>query len=259
MARAFWKGGISFGMVIIPVKMSLATEKKVPAFHLLHKKCLTRPKQMLYCAKDDEYFGIQETIRGFEYTKDQYVMLDERDLEKIPFSTSHAINIINFVEEAEIPQVYYSESHYLEPEGLGGKPFNLLRETLIKTKLLGIARVSFQKREHLACLRPFHKILLLQTMHYRDEILPEPDVAETKFTAQEMEMATALVNVMAKPFKPEDYKDEYEQGLNKVIEAKMRGEKITVPKAPKLEVKGDIMAALRESIVAAKKEPVGVR
>jgi DNA end-binding protein Ku len=259
MARAFWKGGISFGMVVIPVKMSLATEKKIPAFHLLHKKCLTRPKQMLYCAKDDTYFGIKETVRGFEFSKDQYVVLADTDLEKIPFSTSHAINIVNFVEEDEIPQVYYSDSHYLEPEGLGAKPFGLLRETLIKTKRLGIARVSFQKREHLACLRPFSKILLLQTMHYYDEILPEPEVSESKFTAQEMEMAAALVKVMAKPFKPEEYKDEYEKELNKIIEAKMRGEKIVAPKAPKLEVKGDIMAALRESIAAAKKEPVGVR
>jgi DNA end-binding protein Ku len=258
MARAFWKGVISFGMVAIPVRMSLATEKKTPGFHLLHKKCLTRPRQVLYCAADDEYFSIKETVRGFEYTKDQFVVLTESDFEKVPVKTSHSINIISFVEEKGIPHLYFSDSHYLEPEELGAKPFRLLRETLMKTQRLGIAKVSFQRREHLACLRPLDSILLLQTMHFQDEILPEPLAPEAEFTAQELEMATALVKVMAKPFKPEEYKDEYQQALQKVIEAKVRGEKLVSPKAPKVEV-GDIMAALRASITAAKKEPAGVK
>jgi len=258
MARAFWKGVISFGMVAIPVRMSLATEKKTPSFHLLHKKCLTRPKQVLYCAADDEYFSIKETVRGYEYTKDQFVVLTENDFEKVPVRTSHAIDILTFVEEKEIPHLYFSDSHYLEPEELGAKPFRLLRETLLKTQRLGIAKVSFQRREHLACLRPLDGTMLLQTMHFADEILPAPVVPEATFTQKELDMATALVKVMAKPFKPEDYADEYQKGLEKVIEAKLKGQKITAPKAPKVEV-GDIMAALRASISAASKEPAGVR
>jgi len=258
MARAFWKGVISFGMVAIPVRMSLATEKKTPGFHLLHKKCLTRPKQVLYCAADDEYFSIKETVRGYEYTKDQFVVLTENDFEKVPVRTSHAIDILTFVEEKEIPHLYFSDSHYLEPEELGAKPFRLLRETLLKTQRLGIAKVSFQRREHLACLRPLDGTMLLQTMHFADEILPAPVVPEASFTEKELDMATALVKVMAKPFKPEEYADEYQKGLEKVIEAKLKGQKITAPKAPKVEV-GDIMAALRASISAASKEPAGVR
>ena len=129
---------------------------------------------------------------------------------------------------------------------------------MLKTQRLGIAKVSFQRREHLACLRPLDSTMLLQTMHFYDEILPAPVVPEAEFTEKELDMATALVKVMAKPFKPEEYTDEYQQALQKVIDAKLKGEKVAVPKAPKVEV-GDIMAALRASIAAAKKEPAGVK
>lgn len=259
MARAFWNGVISFGMVAIPVRLSLATRSKTPNFHLLHKKCLTRPKQMLYCQKDDEYFSIKDTLRGYEFAKDQYVVLDEKDFEKVPVKTVHSINILNFVEESEIPAVYFSDSHYLEPEELGAKSFSLLREVLIKSNRVGIAKVSFQKREHLSCLRPFDSIILLQTLHFYDEIVEQPSTPEAKFTAQELEMANSLIKVMAKPFSPQEYKDEFQEGLEKVIQAKMKGEKIIAPKAPRVEVTGDIMAALRASIAAAKKEPAGVK
>jgi DNA end-binding protein Ku len=260
MARAFWKGVISFGMVAIPVRMSLATERKTPSFHLLHKKCLTRPRQVLFCEQDDEYFSIKQTVRGFEYAKDQFVVLSDADFEKVPVKTSHAINIQAFVEEKEIDPLYYTDSHYLEPEEPGAKPFRLLHETLGKAKRVDIAKVSFQKREHLCCLRPFDGILLLQTMHFQDEILPRPTMPEASFTAQEAEMAAALVKVMSKPFKPEEYKDDYQAALQKVIEAKIKGEKTVAPRAPKAEV-GDIMAALRASIAAAHKDkvPAGAR
>src|SRR3990170_1621863 len=98
MARAFWKGFFSFGLVSIPVRMSLATENTTPAFHLLHKKCLTRPKQMLHCLVDNEYFSAQDTVRGYEYAKDQYVVFQESDFEKVPVRTSHAIEIHGFVD-----------------------------------------------------------------------------------------------------------------------------------------------------------------
>ena len=97
MPRAFWKGVISFGMVAIPVRMSVATENRTPSFHYLHKKCLTRPKQVLYCAEDDEYFSTKETVRGYEYSKEQYVVFEEDDFNKVPVRTTHSIDIIGFV------------------------------------------------------------------------------------------------------------------------------------------------------------------
>jgi DNA end-binding protein Ku len=258
MARAFWKGVISFGMVAIPVRMSLATERKTPGFHLLHKKCLNRAKQVLYCPHDKEYFTIKETVRGFEYSKEQFVVLDEKDFDKVPIKTSHTIDIQSFVEAKEIDPLLYADSHYLEPDELGAKPFSLLRETLIKTGRVGIAKVSFQRREHLTCLRPEGNIILLSTLHYKDEVLQPPEPQKASYTQQELEMAMALVKVMAKPFKPEDYHDDYEQALDKLIQAKLKGEKMVTPKPPKVEA-GDIMVALRASINAAKKEPVTAR
>jgi DNA end-binding protein Ku len=256
MPRAFWKGVISFGLVAIPVKMYLGTESKTVSFHLLHKKCLTRPKQVLHCETDDEYFGIKETVRGYEIAKEQYVVLDDKDFERVPIKTSHAINILGFVEAKEIDPLYYYGVHYLEPEELGDKPFQLLKEALIKTGRVGIGKVTFQRREHLACLRPHEDIIMLHTLHYNTEILPRKEITppKTRATDAELDMAVSLVKAMAKSFEPEDYKDEYQEALKKVVEAKIKGEKIVAPAMPKAEI-GDLMAALRASIEAAKKEP----
>ena len=253
MAKSFWKGVISFGLVAIPVKMYVATETRPLSFHLLHNKCLTRPKQVLHCDVDSEYFSIKDTVRGYEVSKDQYVVLDESDFEKVPIKSSHAIDIQCFIDAKEIDPVYYYGSHYIEPEELGVKPFQLLRQALEKTGKVGIAKVAFQHREHLGCLRPLEDILALQTIHFQSEILPheELDVPEAKTTAAEMDMAVSLIKAMVKSFKPEDYHDEYQEGLKKVVEAKIKGQKIVAPSVAKVEMV-DLMAALRESVAAAK-------
>ncbi len=188
MPKAFWKGAISFGLVVIPVKMSVATETKSISFHVLHKKCLTRPKQVWHCEQDKEYFNSTETVRGYEYTKDQYVVLEDNIFEKIPIKTIHSINIIGFVGANEIDPLYYHGNHYLEPEELGIKPFALLRDALVKTQRVGIAKITFQKREHLCCLRPLDDIMILQTMYYQDEILPRNEMPplKQKLAAEEM-------------------------------------------------------------------------
>ena len=257
MPRAFWKGVISFGLVAIPVKMHVGAESKTLSFHLLHKKCLTRPKQVLRCEADDEYFGIKDTVRGYEVAKEQYVVLNDSDFERVPIKTSHTIDILGFVDAKEIDPIYYYGVHYLEPEELGVKPFQLLKAALEKTGHVGIAKVVFQRKEHLGCLRPLEDILVLHTMHYDNEILPRKEISppKTRATDAELDMAVSLVEAMVKSFKPEDYKDEYREALKKLIEAKIKGEKIVAPAVPKVEI-GDLMASLRASIEAAKKEPV---
>lgn len=257
MARAFWKGVISFGLVAIPVKMYVGTESKPLSFHLLHKKCLTRPKQVLHCETDDEYFSAKETVRGYEVAKEQYIVLDDTDFAKVPIRTSHAIEILGFVETKEIDPIYYYGSHYVEPEELGVKPFCLLREALNKTGRVGIAKVSFQRREHLGCLRPLGDILALHTMHYANEILPAEELApaKPKVAEAELDMAVSLVKAMAKDFNPKDYKDEYREALQKLVEAKISGKQIVAPAMPKVEI-GDLMAALRASIRSVKETAV---
>ena len=252
MPRAFWKGVISFGMVAIPVRMSVATESKTLAFHFLHKKCLTRPKQVLYCPEDEIYFNQSDTVRGYEYIKGQYVVFEDADFDKVPVHTTHSIDIIGFVHASEIDTIYYSGSHYLEPEQLGVKPFTLLKNVLEKTGMVGIAKVAFQRREHLCCLRPLDKILALHTLHYKDEILPVDDLApeEPKIAAAELSMATKLVEAMTTTFKPEEYKDEYSIAVKEMVDAKLKGLEIKAPEIPKIEIE-DLMKALRESVAIA--------
>ncbi len=255
MARAFWKGVISFGMVVIPVKMYVATETKTPRFHLLHRKDLVRAKQVLYCEADQEYFNRQETVRGFEYAPGQYVALTDADLEKVPIKTNHTIDILGFVKSAEIDPGFYYDMHYLEPEEVSVKPYTLLREALVKTDRLGVAKVTIQRREHLCCLRPRGPILVLHTLHYSDEIV-EAEIAAPKaeIRPEELDLASSLVNAMAGPFVPDQYHDEYRQALEKVVQAKLQGKKIEVLKPLKVEIP-DLMAALRASIQAAKEQP----
>lgn len=258
MARAFWKGAISFGMVSIPVRMYVATVNRTPAFHLLHKKCLTRPKQILHCLEDDEYFSSKEAVHGYEYAKERYVVLDESDFEKVPVRTSHAIDIVGFVGLDEIDLTYFSGSHYLEPEEFAAKPFCLLREALRKSGRVGIAKVAFQKREHLCCLRPHDSLLILHTIHYQDEIVPQSEITipEREFDAKELEMAESLIDVMVKRFQPGEYRDEYSEALKGIIQARVQGEEIKVVEMPEIEAIPDLMTALRESIAAATREPV---
>jgi len=252
MSRPFWKGVISFGMVAIPVKMSIALDKKTPSFHFLHKKCLTRPKQLLYCAEDDEYFSSRETVRGYEYSKDQYVVLEDEDFEKVPVRTTHSIDILSFVNLKEIDIIYYDDTHYLEPEELGIKPFQLLKTTLEKTGLVGIAKVVFQRREHLCCLRPLDKILSLHTLHYHDDILSTGELAppEKELSADELDMSLKLVEAMTASFKPDKYRDEYTLVLREMVEAKLKGVEIKTPEIQKVEIE-DLMSALKASVAAA--------
>ncbi len=254
MARAFWKGVISFGMVAIPVRMSIATESKTPSFHYLHYKDLVRPKQVLYCPADNEYIERKDTVRGYEYAKDQYVVFTDEDFEKVPVRTSHAIEINSFVKLEEIDLIYYEGSHYLEPEELGAKPFALLRTVLEKTGRVAVAKVAFQRREHLCCLRPLDNTLILHTLNYQENILPKPEVPDTKqaLSDAELDMAMKLVEAMSSSFQPEQYHDEYSIALRKMVEAKLQGVELEAPKEEKIEIE-DLMEALRASVAAAGK------
>ena len=257
MARAFWKGAISFGMVVIPVKMYVATDPRTLNFHLLHKKCLTRPKQVLHCEKADEYFSMKETVRGYEYAKDQYIVLDDNDFKKVPIKTAHSINILGFVEAQHIDSIYYQNSHYIEPEELGAKPFALLKEVLTRTNRVGISKVAFQRREHLCALSPLDSIMVLHTLYYHDEILSHEEIKppKVKMADAELEMATSLVKTMAISFKPAEYKDDYQESLKELVEAKLKGVEPKAIEEPKIEIP-DLMAALKASIEAQKKKTV---
>ncbi|MEN8615352.1 Ku protein [Dehalogenimonas sp. THU2] len=256
MPKAFWKGAISFGLVVIPVSMSVAIRERPLRFNYLHKKDLVKPSQVLHCPEDDEYFSVKDTVRGYEYAKGQYIVITDKDFEAVPIKTTRSIDLQAFVGEDEIDPIFFFDSHYLEPQPLGEKPFRLLREAMLSTGKVAVAKVTFARKEHLACLRPYGNGLILHSMRYPGEIVPAPETPEPKSESSkaELDMAQSLIKSMAQPFDPKQYKDEYRLALEKIIDAKLKGKKIEPPKAPPEKETADLMAALEASLAKSKEK-----
>ena len=255
MARAIWSGSISFGMVTIPVKLYGATESKDISFNLLHATCGTRLKQMRWCPTDEVEVPWNETARGYEYAKGQYVVLTDEDFEKLPLPSKHTIDLSAFVAESEIDPVYYERSYYLAPDERAEKPYALLFQALEEKKLAAVATITIRKKEQLCVLRPQAGVMMLETLFYPDEIRsqPEVEIKTAKVTGRELEMAFTLIDLLRKPFDPAEYKDSYREALEQLIEAKMEGrEVVTSPEARESKVI-DLADALRKSVEAARK------
>jgi DNA end-binding protein Ku len=249
-----WKGVISFGMVVIPVSMFTATASKPIAFHYLHKKCLTKPKQVHFCEHDKEYFGLEDTVRGYEYAKDQYVVLKDSDFEKVPVKSLHNIEVSAFVKPESIDPLFFNTGYYLQPEAIAAKPFALFRQAMVKSGLVGVAKITYAKREHLCCLRPKQGTIALHTLHHQHEIVPvdnlEPGAPPAEVSKAELDLALSLLNAMSHDFRPQDYTDEYHVALEKLVAAKLEGRVMEPVGTP--EVKPvDLMAALRASVETA--------
>ena len=255
MARAIWSGSIGFGMVSIPVKLFGATESKDISFNLLHITCGSRLRQLRWCPTDEKEVPWSEIVRGYEYAKDQYVTLTDEDFEKLPLPSKHTIDLTAFVKEEEIDPVYYERSYHLAPDERGEKAYALLIRTLEKKGLTAIATNPIRKKEQLCALRPKDGALLLETLYYPDEIRkrPEMDLDKVKITERELDMAFTLIDLLRKPFDPEEYADNYREALTQVIDAKLEGREV-VEAPPSRESKViDLADALRKSVEAAKK------
>ena len=255
--RSIWKGAISFGMVAIPVKLYTATENKDLSFVTLHTTCNTRLKQRRYCPHHDVEVGQNETARAYEYSKDQYVVMQDSDFDEVSVPSTHTIEITEFVDLSQIDPINYERTYIIEPEGVGLKPFALLKQALESTGRVGIAKVSLRQKEHLCLLRPFGESLAMETMFYPDEIrgtqeLDLPSV-ENMVTKQELEMAVTLIDQLTGSYEPDKYTDQYRFVLERIIESRLgTGEPVTAaPAAPKGKVT-DLMEALKASIAATK-------
>ncbi|HEV3232116.1 MAG TPA: Ku protein [Candidatus Dormibacteraeota bacterium] len=257
MPRSMWKGAISFGMVAIPVRMYLATESKSVSFRSLCP-CHRQPiKQQRHCSVDGHVLEWKDVLRGFEISKDQFVIIDDEDLDKLPLPTNHTVEIQEFVKASEIPaEIYMKQAYYLEPEKVGVKPYYLLKHALQEVGRVAVGKIAFHDREHMATIRPHGKGIVVNTLHWPDEIrsmdelnLPEEDV---KVEEREMAMAKMLIENLSEEFDPQRYKDQYREALVAVAEAKAQGSEITVVEAPQPKVM-DLMAALKASVEASKK------
>jgi len=255
--KTMWKGAISFGLVSIPVRVFTATEEKTLRFNQLHDKDHGRIRYKRTCSKDGDEVAFENIVSGYEYEKDRYVVLTDEDLDAIPVESGRTIDIAQFVDADEIDPLLFKKSYYLAPEETGLKAYALLREALGDDGRVGIAKVSFRDKEHLATIRVHDKILVLETMYWPDEIrepaFDELD-KEVKLRPQEIQMAKSLVENLTDEWTPEEFKDEYREALLEIVEKKVAGEEIEVIEAPEPTKVLDLMEALKESVEKTKKE-----
>jgi DNA end-binding protein Ku len=257
MPRAMWKGAISFGLVTIPVAVYPATEEKTLRFNQLHDEDMGRIRYKRVCEKDGEVVDFEHIVKGYEYEKDRYVVLTDDDFDAVPVESSRAIDIQQFVDLDEIDPMLFKKSYYLAPDETGAKAYSLLREAMSQDNKVGIAKVSFRDKEHLAALRFKDDAFVLETMYWPDEIRAVDfggvDV-DAKVRGQEVEMARQLIENLTAEWNPDEFTDEYREALLQIVEAKINGEEIEVVEAEPTAKVVDRMEALKASVAAAKKD-----
>jgi DNA end-binding protein Ku len=255
--RSMWKGAISFGLVTIPVSVYPATEEKSVRFNQLHDEDMGRIRYKRVCEIDGEEVSFEHIVKGYEIEKDRYVVLTDEDFDAVPVESSRAIDIQQFVDLEEIDPILYKKSYYLVPEETGAKAYALLRRALEEESKVGISKVSFRDKEHLAALRFKDDVFVLETMFWPDEIRAadfETVHEDGKIRDQEVEMAKALIENLSEAWNPEAFKDEYREALLGVVEKKAAGEEIeAAPEAQPARVV-DLMEALKASVEAVKKK-----
>ena len=260
-----WKGVVSFGMVSIPIRLYNATESTAKvSFRQLCPEHHSPISYKRWCAEGDHEVNYSEIQRGYEIGKDRYVIIGDKDLDNLPLVTSHSIDIAEFVPTDDVePGLYYDSAYFVEPEELGKKPYHLLRKALEATGRMAIAKIALRDKEHLAALHPNGKGLIMNTLHWPDEIRSAEGLkgleGEVKINPKELEMAKALIESLADSFDPSRYKDEYREAVMKVVQAKMEGEVIEAPEVPQPAKVMDLMEALRASVEAAKKSRAAQR
>jgi DNA end-binding protein Ku len=259
--RAIWSGTISFGLVSVPVQMYTATESKELKFHFLHKEDLA-PIGYDKVRKDTgEHVDPDDVVRGFEIEKGRYVELTDEDIDRLDIELTHSIDICDFVDLDDIDPIYFRKAYYLLPQDGAQKPYRLLVEALEQTRKVAIAKVVIRKKQHLAVLRPYEGLLLLETMYFADEVRkPESVDKKGALRKPEVDMAKALVENLSDTFDPSKYDDTYRKELLELLRAKAKTGKI-----PERREEGDegevvdLMQALRESVERTKSQRAGAK
>ncbi len=255
MASTVWKGHLTFGLVSFPVKLYSAARSESISFNQLHKHDGSRIKQILYCQAEDKPIPRSEIVKGFEYEKDRYVVVEDEEIKKVAPASAKVMEILEFVKSDEVDPVYLETSYYMAPDEAGEKPYALLFEALKNTGRVGVAKIAMHNREHIVILRPGHKGVMMHTMYFSHEIR-QVDEFRTDLTLvkeKELALATSLLDALAASFEPEKYRDEYRDNLMRMIEAKKAGQEIVATPEPQQAKVIDIMEALKASLAAAKK------
>jgi DNA end-binding protein Ku len=259
--RAIWKGAISFGLVNIPIELysAVRSEERV-SFRLLHKKDQSPIRNERFCQKEDKPVAWDDIVKGYEYAKGKFLVLEEEDFRAATIEGSKTIEILDFVKSDEIDPRYFETPYYLLPQKGGDKPYALLREAIRSTGMVGIGKVTMRTNAiHLVGLKVVEDALVMNIMRYADELVDTSTFTFPSAEAvrpQELAMAQQLVNTLAGSFSPENYRDEYRDKIMAIINAKLKGKKIEVeePAEPEATNVVDLMARLQESLAQGKKK-----
>ena len=252
MASTVWKGHLTFGLVSLPVRLYSAARGETVSFNLLHAKDNSRIKQVTFCQAEDQPVPRSELVKGYEYEKDHYVVIDEEDIKKVAPKTAKVMEILEFVKGDTVDAIYLESSYYMAPDGGGEKPYALLFAAMGQSNYYAVAKIAMHNREHIVILRPGKKGILLHTMYYADEIrhVDEFRTDTDLVKPNELAMANMLIDTLKADFEPEKYHDTYRDNL-----LQMDGQKVVETPQPHIAPVIDIMEALKRSL-AEKKKPV---
>jgi len=254
-----WSGAISFGLVNVPVKLYSAVSKKTVRFNQLNAETGNRIQQKRVDPETGEEVGYDQIVKGYELTKDRYVVITPEELESLDPEKTRTVDIEDFVDLDEIDPVYYDHPYYLVPDKGATKAYGLLLGAMKQANKVAIARVVLRSKEQLVAIRPSGDVLMMETMLFHDEVVPShdiedlPDGKDLKATDRELKMAQQLIDSLSSEFDPSSYHDQYREKVLELIEKKASGEEIAVqPDAPEPAKVPDLMAALEASLAAVK-------
>jgi DNA end-binding protein Ku len=259
MPRSIWSGAISFGLVNVPIKLYSAVSRKTVRFNQLNEKTGNRIQQKRVDPDSGEEVPYEQIVKGFELTKDRYVIVTPDELDALDPERTRTIQIEDFVDQSEIDPIYYDHPYYLVPDKGAGKAYGLLLNAMEASDKVAIARVVLRSKEQLVAIRPAGDLLMMETMIFHDEVVPHdeiddlPEASDLKVSDREVQMAQQLIDSLSGDFAPPKYRDEYRDKVLELIERKAQGEEIAVqPEAPQPAKVPDLMAALEASLAAVK-------
>ncbi len=258
--RSMWKGAISFGLVMIPVRLYTATEQRDISFRQVHRADGGRIRFRRVCSTDGQEVPYEEVAKGFELPDGEMVVLTDEDMSELPLPTTKSIEVLNFTPADQLDPILFNRSYYIEPEATGIRAYALLRDALEESGKIAIAQVALRQRESLATVRTRDGVLVLETLLWPDEVreaaFPFLD-DEIEVRPQELKMATSLIDSMTVDFDPSEYHDRYREALQELVDAKVEGREVFQPEGGEgaAEEPTSLADALKASLAAAKDGP----
>jgi DNA end-binding protein Ku len=251
MPSVVWKGYVSFGLVSFPVRLFSAGRAEAVHFHMLHRKDLSRVKEVWYCAEENKPIERSDIVKGYEVSKDEYVVVEDDELKNIAPATASTMEILHFVHDSDVDPIYFESSYYVAPGEDLTKPYAVFSKALKESGYCAIAKLSMHGREHVVLIRSSEDALVLHTLFYPNELHQgnkQSSSATTAATSKEVSLAMQLIKQLAAPFKPHELHDTYRENVEKLIEQKKKGQKVTMEPKVKRAPVIDLMEALKKSI-----------